>query len=103
MGVMVMTTMATAYALSFLEVEGEVAVAVVVEEWDPQGQDMVPPLGALKTELLCQVGGVFLLLHLMFFSLPKCVGAFSESYTFSPRSSSQWKLAGPEGSHARGR
>lgn len=69
MGVMVMTMMATAYALSFLEVEGEVAV----EEWDPQGQDMVPPLGALKTELLCQVGGVFLPLHLLLFSLPKSV------------------------------
>lgn len=72
MGVMVMTTMATACALSFPEVEGEVAV----EEWDPQGPDMAPPLGALKTELLCQVGGVFLCLHLLLFSLPECVDKF---------------------------
>ena len=51
--VMVMTTMATACVLSFLEVEGEAVVEVVVAvEWDPQGQGMVPPPDAPTTGLL---------------------------------------------------
>lgn len=58
--VMVTTTMAIACALSFPEAEGgeEAAAAAVVEEWDPQGQDMVLPPDAQRTELWCQVGDV---------------------------------------------
>lgn len=59
--VMVMTTMAIACVLSFLEVAGEAVVEVVVAvEWDPQGQGMVPHPDAPTTGLLWQVSdGLF--------------------------------------------
>lgn len=101
---MVMTTMATACVLNFLEVEGEVveeAAAVEEEEWDPRGQGMVPPPDALSTEFWCQVSDVFLL-FVLFISPPKCIDGHLTP-PFSVRSSSQWKLAGFEGPHARGR
>lgn len=55
MSAMVMTMMATACVLSFLEVEGEEEVG----GWDHQEQDMGPPPGVQTTELLCQVGWMF--------------------------------------------
>lgn len=69
MAVMVMTTMDTAWGSSFLEAEGEVAVAVVAEvvevvevgRWDPRGEGMVLHPAALNTGLLCQVGAVVFL------------------------------------------
>lgn len=104
-GVMVMTTMAIACVLSFPEVEGEVevevAVVVAVEEWDPRGPGMAPPPDAQNTEFLCQVGYVFL--PSSFFCLNYIDELMSLTKPFSVRSSSQWKLAGSEGSHARGR
>lgn len=70
-GVMVMIMMATACVLSFPEVvEEEVAaVVVVVGEWDPRGQGMVPPPDAPSTGLWCQVGDVFLPLRVVLISL----------------------------------
>lgn len=71
---MVTTTMAIACALSFPEAEGgeeeeaAAAAAVVEEEWDPQGQDMVLPPDAQRTELWCQVGDVIFPLRDVFIS-----------------------------------
>lgn len=110
-GVMVMTTMATACELSFPEVEGEEEVAVEaaaeaageVAQWDPPGDGTVPPPDDRSTGLSCQVGDLVppSAGHLF---LPGCP---SECVSLTPalplRSTSQWKLAGPEGSHARGR
>lgn len=105
-GVMVMTMMAIACGLSFLEVEGEEAAAVVVAavgEWDPRGPGMVPPPDAQSTEFLCQVGYVSLHLYILCFCLNYIDRLLSLTKCFSVRSSSQWKLAGSEGSHARSR
>lgn len=100
-GVMVMTTMATACGLSFPEVEGEVVGVVVAEQWDPRGEGMAPPPDVPRTGLLCQVSDEFLPLQVI--SLPtKCIDeCMSLTPPFPLRPSSQWKLAGPEGSHAR--
>lgn len=85
MGVMVMTTMATACVLSFLEVEGEVVAAVVeVQQWDPRGDDTVPPPDAQSTGLLYQVGDVFLPLQVVLTLLPKCIGELTNLVPPSP-------------------
>jgi len=72
-GVMVMTTMATACASSFLEVdeeeeeeevaaEGEevveAAAVEAVDRWDRRAEGMAPPLDAQSTGFLCQVSDV---------------------------------------------
>lgn len=103
--VMVMTTMAIACGLSFLEVEGEevVVAAAEEEEWDPRGPGTVPPPDAQNTEFLCQVGYVSLHLYILCFCLNYIGRLLSLTKHFSGRSSSQWKLAGSEGSHARSR
>lgn len=100
MSAMVTTMMATACVLSSLEVEGEEEVG----EWDHQERDMALHPGARTTELLCPVGDVCSLcvLHLTPFvwRVDECAGLMC---FFVIRSSSEWKLAGSEGSHARGR
>lgn len=78
-----MTMTATACGLSFHEVDVEVVEEVVVEQWEPKGEGMVPLQGALSTGLMSQVGNLFLWQHFLVISLSLFILKFLFSQSLS--------------------